>query len=235
MEKKLIILLVALLGSQSVFAGSVVGATEFTQIANNVQLVMQYEQQIEQYVRQGQQYETQLKNLIKNPSSIMKSDVNNMIKGIGMIMSAEQSIGGTLAQIDRKFASTFNSPTAANYSAKFSSWTNASKGTLQGAMQAAGMHRDAYASNTDALRALYDESQSNDGNLAAIQTLSKINAKQVESTMALGDLMATQNIASNAYMAAQSSKWQAETDINSAIMKITPTARPDAASYKNRP
>jgi len=194
------------------------GASEVTQLVNMAQLINSYAQQVDAYVRQGQQYATQLQNLQRNPLSIMGSDVTNMVRGIGQIMSAGQAMGGSLAQIDKKFASTFNSPTAASFSTKFLSWTDASKGTLQGAMQAAGMHRDAYASNTDALRALYDESQSRDGNLAAIQTLSKINAKQVESIMALGDLMATQNIASNAYMAAQNSKEQARLENNRSIM-----------------
>lgn len=229
--RKLIILMIAIFSAQTAVAGgSITGATEFTQIANNIQLVMQYEQQIQHYIRQGQQYATQLQNLQKNPLSIMGSDVSNMVKGIGQIMSAGQSIGGSLAQIDKKFASTFNSPTATSFSARFLSWTDASKGTLQGAMQAAGMQRDAYASNSDALRALYDESQSKDGNLAAIQTLSKINAKQVESTMALGDLMATQNIASSTYMAAQTSKEQATLDSNRAIMGDGNTPMPARGS-----
>jgi len=218
--KKLIILMIAVFGAQEARSGgAVAGATEFTQIANNIQLVMQYEKQIQQYLTQAQQYATQLQNLQKNPLSIMGSDVTNMVKGIGQIMSAGQAIGGSLAQIDKKFASTFNSSSAASFSTKFLNWTDASKGTLQGAMQAAGMHRDAYSSNVDALRALYDESQSRDGNLAAIQTLSKINAKQVESIMALGDLMATQNIASNTYMAEQTSKGQAAVDNNESIQK----------------
>lgn len=235
--KKIIVLLIAGSCAQAAVAGSVGGfggGTEVTQILNNIQLVQQYEQQLVSFAKQGQQFAAQLQNLQKNPASIMNGDVLNLIQGIGRIMSAEQSMGGSLAQIDRKFAATFNSPTAASLATQYSGWTNTSKATLQGAMQAAGMHRDAYASNTDALRALYDESQASDGNLAAIQTLSKINAKQVESTMALGDLMATQNIASSTYMAEQTSRAQARSEANSQVMQFGKPELVNPANYKNK-
>src|SRR5947209_1655647 len=70
-------------------AGSVAGfggATEVTQILNNVQLVQQYEQQVQQFVRQGLQYEAQLKHLQQNPASLLGQDAANLIQGIGGLM-----------------------------------------------------------------------------------------------------------------------------------------------------
>lgn len=202
------------------FAGSVAGfggSSEYTQILNNIQLVNAYSQQVQQFIKQGQQYEAQLKNMEKNPSSVLPGDASALINSIGRNMAAGQSMGGSLAQIDKNFASKFGNQTAASYSENFAAWTNTSKDTLQGAMRSAGMRRDQYASDTAALSALYDESQATGGTVSAVQTLAKINVKQVEQMQALGDLMATQNIASSTYMAAQASKDQAKKDNSDAL------------------
>lgn len=212
----------ALAGSVAGFGGS----TEVTQIANNIQLVISYEQQVQQFVRQGLQYDAQLKNLMRNPGSIMGSDAVNLIRGIGGIMSASQAMGGNLATIDRKFATTFGNSAAQTFSENFSKWNQASKDTLQGSMRAAGMHRDQYASDADALQALYNQSQATNGTLDSLQTLSQINIRQVQQTQALGDLMATQNIASSTYMATQTAKAQARQDQQDALEAAALAAMP---------
>jgi P-type conjugative transfer protein TrbJ len=213
--------LAAVLNSNLVAAGSVAGTgggTEITQIMNNIQLVNSYQQQVQQFVKQGLQYEAQLKNMEKNPTSSMANDMQNMINNIGRTMSAGQSMGGSLAQIDRNFASRYNNPSAATYSQNFSTWTTTSKDTLQGSMMAAGLRRDQYQSDSAALSALYDESQATGGNVAAIQTLSKINIKQVEQMQGLSELMATQNIASSTYMASQTANEQGKVELTRKIM-----------------
>lgn len=182
------------------------GSTEFTQIANNVQLVQQYEQQIAGYVRQGLQLQNELKHLIANPASLLGSDIGGVINGVGKIMTGGLAIGGNLAQIDKNFATTFKSPTAETLSRNFFKWHQTSTDTLEGALKAAGMHRDQYASETDALTALYNQSQATNGTLDSLQTLSQINIRQIQQLQSLGDLMATQNIASSTYMATQTAK-----------------------------
>ncbi len=98
----------------NVNAGSVAGfggSTEVTQILNNLQLIQSYEQQVQAYVRQGVQVQNELRNLIANPTSVLGSDVGNMINTIGQIWNGGQSMGFNLAQIDRNFAQTYKSPT----------------------------------------------------------------------------------------------------------------------------
>jgi P-type conjugative transfer protein TrbJ len=226
-----VIFLALLSLNNSAFAGTVAGtggSTEVTQIMNNVQLVNAYQKQIQQFVTQGQQYAAQLKNMEKNPSSVMPGDTTTLINNISRTMAAGQSMGGSMAQIDRNFAARYNNPTAASYSQSYTTWTNSSKDTLHGAMQTAGMRRDQYASDTAALSALYDESQSSGGTVSAIQTLSKINMKSIEQMQGLGELMATQNIASSTYMASQASQGQASVDNNQAIQDGLNAEKPSA-------
>ena len=206
--KNLLALVVAASG-QAAMAGTVAGfggGTEITQLMNNTQLVLQYEQQVQAYLRQGLQLQNELKNLIQNPASLMGVEVGGLINNVGKIMSGGLAIGGNLAQIDKNFATTFKSPTAETLSKNFFKWHKTSTDTLEGALKAAGLHREHYASETDALAALYNQSQATSGNLDALQTLSQINIKQIQHLQALGDLMATQNLASSTYMATQTAK-----------------------------
>ncbi len=190
------------------------GSTEVTQIMNNLQLVQSYEQQVNAYLRQGLQLQSELKHLIANPTSVLGQDVGNMINGIGRIMNGGQSIGYNLAQIDKNFASMFKSPQAMTFSKAFTSWHKTSTDTLEGTLKAIGATRDQYQSNQDALTDLYNRSQASQGNLQALQTLSQINVRQIQQLESLQELMAAQASASATYMAAQTAKDQKMIDIN---------------------
>jgi len=215
--------------------GVVAGATEWTQILNNIQLVQQYEQQVQQYVKQGQQYQAQLKNMETNAGSGLNPNLTGLVNNIGGIMQAGQAIGGTMAKIDGNFATKFQNPMAGTFSQNFKTWTTTSQDTLGASMRAAGLHRDAYQTDTSALQALVQRTKSSQGDVAAIQTLSEINAMQVQQTQKLGDLLATQNVASNAYMAAQNSKDQAKQDTEDRLwsFKREEPPKPRPANPKN--
>lgn len=182
------------------------GATEMTQIANKLQLVLAYEQQVEAYARQGLQLQSQLQNLISNPTSMLGQDVGQMINSMGKIMSTGQSIGYNMSQIDKRFADTFKNPTAMDFSRMFTSWHKTNTDTLEGALKAIGTQRDQYASNQAALTDLYNRSQGTKGNLDALQTLSQINIRQIQELQSLRELLGTQAQAQMTYMASQTAK-----------------------------
>lgn len=192
-------------------------ATEWTQMLNRIQLASQYAKQVEQHTTQLLQYQAQLQNLALNPTSIMSSDVSRLMHGIGSIIQSGQSIGGSLAKIDENFTKEFQNPLDGNFSEKFKHWTTTSIDTLGAAMRSAGMHRDSFASDTAALTALFNKTQSSQGTVAAIQTMSEINVMQVQQMQKLQDLIATQNVATSNYMATQNAKDQAAVDGDQAI------------------
>lgn len=201
-------------------AGSVAGfggGTEVTQIMNNIELVQSNAQLLKTFQNHLQQYETMITNLKKNPASVMSGDMARLVNGIGKIMDAEQSMGGTMARIDQQFGTVFGSQQAKDYSKDFTRWTTASQSTLRSALQAAGSHRDNFGSETDALNALYSKAQSSDGNLAALQTLSEINVEAASQTLKLRDLMTSQATAANTYMLEQQAKQQQTRQANDNI------------------
>ena len=205
--------------------------TQTTQLANKIQLAQQYAKTVQQYTKQLQQYQAQLRDLQLNPTSVMSSDVQKIVKGVGDVMSSGQSIGGSLKDIEGNFSKTYKDPLSGTFSENFKTWTTSSQDTLGAAMKAAGLHRDAYATDTAALAGLYNKTQSSQGTVAAVQTLSEINVMQVQQMQKLQDLIATQNVASSAFMAAQNSKEQAKADDYEAGLKY---AR-DRAAYEASP
>lgn len=206
--KKISALLIAAAVSTSTVhaTGLIAGATEFTQIANNLQLVVSYEQQVESYLRQGQQLQAQLKNLTSNPTSVLGADVGNMINTIGKLYDGGQSIGYNIAQIDRNFATMFKNPQAADYGQLFTRWHKTNTDTLEATLKAVGVQRSQYASSQAALTELYNRSQATSGNLDALQTLSQINVRQTQELLALKELLASQAQAQATYMATQTAK-----------------------------
>jgi P-type conjugative transfer protein TrbJ len=204
--------------------------TEWTQLVNYAQLASQYAKQVEQYALQLQQYQAQLQNMRLNPASVMGTEVTSLINSVGSIMQSGKAIGGTMAQIDANFANKFNNPLAGTFSQNFKTWTSTSQDTLGAAMRAAGLHRDAYATDTAALQALYNKTQTSQGSVAALQTLGEITVMQVQQTQKLQDLISTQNLAANTWMASQEAKQQATVDNDEAIkngfMAVKPNTLP---------
>lgn len=208
--KKAAVLIVALSATTWIApaqaSGVVAGATEFTQIANNLQLLLSYGQQVDTYVRQGLQLQAQLQNLVSNPTSALGPEVGQMINTIGKIMDSGQSIGYNVAQIDKRFAETFKNPKAADFSKMFTSWHKTNTDTLEAALKSIGTMRDQYPSNQAALADLYNRSQSTKGNLDALQTLSQVNIRQIQELQSLKELLGTQAQAQATYMASQTAK-----------------------------
>ncbi len=231
----LMVSIIALLGTGNANAGAMTNsATETTQILNNIQLVLSYQKQVDQYIRQGLQYKTQLQNLIAAPGTVV-SDVLGIVNGIGEMLAVGKSIGGSLAEIDKRFAGTFKNPIATQLANNFVKWNQTSSDTLEAALKAAGMHRDKYPSDQAVLQDLYQKSQSTNGALDSLQMLSAINSEQINQLQKLGDLMAAQNIAASTYKSTVTAKNQGREDMNKSIMKITPIPKPNSADFVGKP
>jgi len=227
------VLIISLLTANSSYAATCGHcATESTQIMNKIQLVASYAKQAAAYSTQLQQYQAQLQNMMLNPSAIMPDDLNKLTKGIGEIMSAGNSIGNTYAEVDANFSKTYNSPLAGDFADRFRSWTTNSQDTLGSAMRAAGLQRDSYTSDTAALNALWNKSQSSQGTVAAIQTLSEINVEQIQHTRKLEQLLSSQNLATSTFMASQNAKAQDKTDQEIAIAKPPPKQKQEVKNAK---
>ncbi|OIQ78786.1 hypothetical protein GALL_395080 [mine drainage metagenome] len=231
--KKLALVLMCVGLAGIALAGTVAGnggATEVTQLLNQAQLVLQYEQQVQGYVRQGLQLQYEFAAIQQNPFSLLGSDVGGIINDLGKIMSGANQIAGGMAQIDSNFATKFQSPTAATYSYNMKNWHDTSTKSLDDAMSAIGRHRADYASDTAAIQAVYDASKTNLGERAALDTLRDMNYLQLQQSRKLGEMLASQAEASNTYMALQNQKEQLKIDTTTVHFQPLPIT-PDSAYH----
>lgn len=224
MKTLFLILILVLPSIRPAAAGSVAGtggASEVTQIMNNVQLANAYAQQVMQYQNQLLEYETMLKNLAENPVGNIAPQLNYLITNHARVMASSKDIGSTMARVDQDFAGQFQSPIAASFADKFRGWTTHSNDGLKAMALNAGSHREGFQNDEDALRALVQKNQASEGNLGAIKTLGEINAQQLQESMKLRDLISQQQVAEASYMAAKNSKEQATQEMNDSIGKST--------------
>lgn len=188
------------------------GATEVTQLLNNAQLVDSYSQQVQAYQNQLLQYQTMLQNLANNPMGVLTPDVKLMANNAARLMAVGRDISSSMARVDQNFASTFSSPVAASFATKFNLWTNSSQDALKAAMLNAGLQREQFADDATALQGLTQSVASSTGNLGALQALGSLNARQIQESMKLRDLISQQQVAQNTYLAAQAAKEKARQD-----------------------
>lgn len=222
--KKIAAVLVVVMATTSmspVYAGgSIAGATEITQIQNNVQLMMSYTQQVQSYVRQGLQLQNELKNLINNPASLLGPEIGQMINNIGTIWKGANSIGYNLAEIDKNFATMFKSSKAGDFAKMFTSWHQTNTKTLESGLKAIGTIRENQQSSQNSLTELYNRSQNTSGNLDALQTMAQINIRQIQELQQLQELMASQSQASMTYLASQNAKEQVKDEANADLERL---------------
>lgn len=216
-----LVVAIAVTWGASALAGSVAGTgggTEVTQLMNNIELVTQNAKIVEGYVRQGLQYDTQLRNLIKNPASMFGPEAGALMRSVGALMDSGQAIGSSMYEVDRRLGQRYTNTQAMSFADRFRSWTNGSKGNLEASMRAAGMRRDQYKSDAAALDALYAKAQNDQGAAAAAQTAAEINIQNVRQMQALGDMLAEQHAVTAEYRLAALDKEQAVQDANRKIM-----------------
>lgn len=238
MKNFLIITLIFLSSIQPARAGGggFAGATEWTQILNNLQLADQYAQQVLQYQNQLMQYDTMLKNLANHPLGNISPELYKLASNSSKVIAASKDIGSNMAKVDKNFADQFNSPLAKAFGERFKGWSENSNDALKAAMLSAGLQRENFKSDEAALAALVKKNEQSEGALAAAKTLGEINAAQVQEMQKLRDLISQQQIAENTYMVAKTSKEQAVQDINDSVGKSTPLPTtmviPEKGKYK---
>lgn len=194
-------------------AGAIVGATEFTQIANNIELVMQYLQQMEQYATQLRQWEIQMQqyaNAVQNTLNIPRQVWNSIttdLMGVSQIVRNGRSLAYSASNIAEQFSNTFkgyNSPT--NFKQAYSGWTASTLDTLKGVFSANQMQSAQFAKEEDTLIYLRSKSESAAGQMQALQVGAQIAEQQVQQLQKLRQLMMVQASAQNAYLATQTDK-----------------------------
>lgn len=192
-------------------AGSVAGfggATEITQLANNVELVNLYLQQVQSYATQLQQYQNMLQNTLNIPAQVWGA-IQADLMGVANIVKQGQALAYSAQNIGTQFQNTFKGfsyPQGFNFKTEYRNWSRATLDGIKGAFEAAKMQADQFATEEGVLIGLRSQSQSAQGQMQALQVGAQIAEQQVQQLQKLRQLMMVQMQAQNSYLAAQEQK-----------------------------
>lgn len=198
-------------------AGAVVGATEPTQILNNVQLVMGYTEQAQQTATQLQQYATMLRNLQKmTPSSLLDAAASqlwmdqNMVQAfrdIRTVYNQGQQAAYTLSSINQQFKNSHPGfGNAINFANAYKNWSDSTLSAAKNAIKLVTTHADGFASEEGMINELAYKAQTADGQMQAVQAGSAISLQLVGQMQKLRQLQMAQLQSQNEFAAAAQSE-----------------------------
>ncbi|WP_454659212.1 P-type conjugative transfer protein TrbJ [Bosea beijingensis] len=193
--------------------GAAGGATEWTQLLNNSELVglvsqstTQINNQVTQITQLATQIQNQLKiyeNMIQNtaqlPSHIW-GQVQNDLGKLQSIVSQGQGIAFSMGNIDDVLKQRFKSysdfktsvPTGASFSSTYQNWSTTNRDTIGGTLKAAGLTAEQFSSEESTMSSLRSMSESADGQMKALQVGHEIAAQEVAQMQKLRGLVSQQ-------------------------------------------
>jgi P-type conjugative transfer protein TrbJ len=178
-------------------------ATEFTQLLNNAQLIMQYlrqAQQLTEAIKQTTDLARNSQNLASQIFGPIVADLN-ALRGI---VQGGQALSYSLANLDSVFKARFPGYgySGAGYFTQYRTWSQTSLDTTMGALQAAGLQGQQLQSEQAVLDSLRSMAQTSDGRMEALQVMGQISEQQVQQLMKLRQLMLADMSSKQSYQAA---------------------------------
>jgi P-type conjugative transfer protein TrbJ len=178
-------------------------ATEFTQVLNHGQLVMEYIRQGQQLATQIDQYKDQLRNVKNLPSQVFGS-ITADLNSLAGIVQGGQALAYSLAGLDAKFRTVFTgygtNPNA--YYPNYKKWASTTLDTTLSTLKAVGLQGSQLQSEQSVLNQLRSMAQSSDGRMQALQVMGQIAEQQTQQLMKLRQILLVDLQSKQAYQAA---------------------------------
>jgi P-type conjugative transfer protein TrbJ len=189
------------------------GATEWTQILNNGELVhlvgqstRQINNQITQISQLAQQiqnqlniYKTMLQNTAQLPSHVW-GEVQNDLNRLRAVVSQGQGIAFSMGNADDVLKQRFGSyadfktnlPDNASFSSAYQTWSSTNRDTIGGTLRAANLTAEQFGSEEGTMSQLRAMSENADGQMKALQVGHEIAAQEVAQIQKLRGLVSQQ-------------------------------------------
>jgi P-type conjugative transfer protein TrbJ len=204
-RKALLAIGTGLLGARPARAGVLAGiATEWTQVANNLQLVTSY-------IRQGEELRQKIlmvldmaKNTAELPLQVF-GPIMAEISSLAGIVQSGRSLAYSMANLDAEFRSRFRGwgYNARTWFSDYRDWSQTSLDTTLGTLRAAGLQSRQMQSEEAVLQQLRGMANSSDGRLKAVQVANQIAEQQVQQLMKLRQLILADLQSKQAFQAVQ--------------------------------
>jgi P-type conjugative transfer protein TrbJ len=193
---------------QPVEAGGLPGVygTEWTQIANNIELGNINVQTLSQLAQAIQQTTTMLQQA-KTMDIQLYSDVFGDIKAVEQVVQAGQGLAYTMGDMDSQWNLRYQlngTQQPNNYSQQYQTWASTSMDTTRGTLKAVTAQGGAFQSDAQMVTSLQNMAKNSvGGSLQAEQGLLQIVAQQLGEQQKLRQLMLADLTAKQAYQAQQ--------------------------------
>lgn len=197
-----------------VHAGTATGAaTEWTQLANNAQLIdllkssgLQVDNQLTQIAQLAEQIQNQLKmyeNMLQNTAQLPQhiwGQVERDLDQLRDVVNQGQGIAFSMGNADDVLQQRFKSyadlkenlPNKESFSSTYQTWSDTNRDTIASTLNAASLTADQFDTEEDTMSELRSMSQSADGQMKALQVGHQIAAQQVAQTQKLRGLVSQQ-------------------------------------------
>ncbi len=195
-------------------AGGVTGqATEWTQLANNAELISlvgksaeQVNNQITQISQLAEQIQNQLniyKNMLQNTAQLPEhvwGQVESDLKNLQSVVNQGQGVAFSMGNVDdvlkqrfRSFADMkSNLPDRASFSTTYQNWSDTNRDTIAGTLKAANLTAEQFSREENTMSQLRSMSETSDGQMKALQVGHEIAAQQVAQIQKLRGLVSQQ-------------------------------------------
>lgn len=195
-------------------AGAATGAaTEWTQLANNAQLIdllkssgLQVDNQLTQISQLAEQIENQLRiyeNMLQNTAQLpdhiwgqVEGDLNRLRDIVAQGKSISFSMGNADDILQQRFKSYADLetklPNAESYASSYQNWSDTNRDTIAGTLRAASLTADQFDSEETTMSSLRSMSETSDGQMKALQVGHEIAAQQVAQMQKLRGLVSQQ-------------------------------------------
>lgn len=169
--------------------GATGGATEVTQILNNIELVSIYMTEIEQLAQQL----SMLENMVTNTNSLpiqAWSGIDNrltaLVNAIAAVNGVVNATEGALAQVEQQFG---NGDLLDAYETRLRAWTQGLNRQIGTALEQMGMNANRFSSTQQALAQIQAASQSATGRMQVLQAGNQIAGLMVNEMQSLHSTM----------------------------------------------
>ncbi len=201
-------------------SGAVAGATEMTQLMNNVQLVASHVELVSQTATQIQQYQAMLRNLVQmTPSQLLDQAAQKLwvdkrmaktFNDLRRIVIAGQKTSYTLANIDHQFRNLHPGYSGAagnlDFQRAYRDWSDNTLDSVKNSLALISAHADDFATEGGLMAELANKSQTAQGQLQALQAGNAVGLQMVGQLQKLRQLQMAQMQSQNSFVAGQQSE-----------------------------
>ena len=217
--------------SGKALAGAAIGATEPTQLLNNIQLVISYVEQVttaaENVEQRIQEAENRVRGVLEAPYQIKQrlDDVRDTVRsGLGLAYSL-QNLDQVFLDRYKDFDDFMQGYNRIGFSQDIRTWTQTTEDSIKNALEAAGIQMESLEEEENIMNQLYAKAQTTRGREQSLSLANEISAMNTRQMQSLRQLVATDMQIKAAYFQQQTAMTKATEAASGEFYQ--PTLTPD--------